>query len=378
MKRNTCLVCGNRLFNTPILSLKNLPASAQGMPTFEQLGDDKSFDLELCQCSGCGLIQINGGPVDYYRDVIRSCNYNETIRRYRLEQYSHFIKEFSLQGKEIIEVGCGQGEFLDLFNNFDVKAAGLEHNEELVKIARGNGLEVFCGFATDEDTKIEGAPYDAFVSFNFLEHLPNPNRYLRCIYSNLSEEGCGLIAVPSFEYIVEAGRWYELIRDHLVYHTEESLRLCLEYNGFRVINCHRDNEDSILAIVQKKMKANAFPLICSYDKLKSQIKSFIHKYKSEGGRVAVWGASHQSFTLLSTMDMASDIEYIVDSAPFKQNRYSPASHIRIVSPEYLYTHPVEAIIIIAPAYTEEILCIIKKNYSVRVAAIRKNELTTLY
>lgn len=378
MKRNTCLVCGNKLFDEPILTINGLPDSAQGMLTFEQLDTDKGFDLELCQCSGCGLIQLNEGPVTYYRDVIRSCGYNETIRKYRLEQYSHFINEFSLQGKKIIEIGCGQGEFLDLLSNFDVKAVGLEHNEEFVKIARDNRLEVFCGFATDEYTKIKDAPYDAFVSFNFLEHLPSPNGYLRCIYSNLREEGYGLIAVPSFEYIIEGGRWYELIRDHLVYHTEESLRFCLEHNGFRVINCYRDNEDSILAMVRKKMKANAFPLICGYDKLKAQIRSFIHKYKSEGGRVAVWGASHQSFTLLSTMGMAGDIEYIVDSAPFKQNRYSPVSHIRIVSPENLYTYPVDAIIIIAPAYTDEIRSIIKKHYSVRVAAIQKNELTTLY
>ncbi len=377
MKRKTCLVCGNRLFEEPILTLNNLPASAQEMPSLEELEKDKGFDLELCQCSGCGLIQLSCEPVEYFRDVIRSCGYNETIRRHRLLQYADFIRGFSLKGKKIIEVGCGQGEFLDLFRNYNVEAAGLEHSGALVETARKSGLNVYQGFAEDEDTKIEGAPYDAFVSFNYIEHLPDPNGYLRCISRNLKDGGDGLIAVPSFEYIAEEGRWYELIRDHLVYHTAESLRFLLEKNGFNVIECKRDNEDSLLATVRKRSKTEETILKSSYAELKAQLQSFVKEYKSGGGRIAVWGASHQSFTLLSTMDIADKIEFIVDSAPFKQSRYSPASHVKIVSPDYLYEHPVEAIIIIAPAYTDEIFGIIKENLSARIAAIRKNEIYIL-
>ena len=84
----------------------------------------------------------------------------------------------------------------------------------------------------DENTKIEGAPFDVFLSFNFLEHQPNPNDMLNGIYNNLSENGMGLITVPSFEYILENDGYYELIRDHIAYYTFDTLRFLLEKNGF--------------------------------------------------------------------------------------------------------------------------------------------------
>ncbi len=379
MKKKTCMVCGKKLFDEAVVCLYNLPASAQDLPSLNELQTDKGFDLELFQCSGCGLIQLDCEPVKYFRDVIRSCGYNDTIRGYRFEQYSRFIGMFSLQGKKIIEAGCGQGEFLDLFNAFNVDAAGLENNALLVEKARANGLRVYLGFSGGEATNIEGAPYDAFVSFNYLEHLPDPNAYLGCISRSLNDGGYGLITVPSFEYIVEEGRWYELIRDHLAYYTKESICFCLQINGFDIIDCSRSNEDSLLLTVKKREKLEAESVTGGCSKLREQLNEYIESNMRFGGKTAVWGASHQCFTLLAAMDMAKKIEYIIDSAPFKQGRYSPAAHIPIVSPEELRSHPVEAIIIIAPAYVHEIERIIRTQFGdkVKIAAILKNRLEIL-
>jgi hypothetical protein len=52
------------------------------------------------------------------------------------------------------------------------------------------------------------------------------------------------------------------------------------------------------------------------------------------------------------------VEYIIDSAPFKQGKYAPASHIPIVSPDYYFEHKVDVIIVIAPGYANEIKKII--------------------
>lgn len=56
------------------------------------------------------------------------------------------------------------------------------------------------------------------------------------------------------------------------------------------------------------------------------------------------------------------IEYIIDSAPFKQGKYAPASHIPIISPADALLHSVDAIIIMAPGYTDEIAAIIKRDF----------------
>ena len=52
-----------------------------------------------------------------------------------------------------------------------------------------------------------------------------------------------------------------------------------------------------------------------------------------GKNLAIWGASHQGFTLAATTCLGEKAEYIIDSAPFKHGKYAPASHLVIVSPD---------------------------------------------
>lgn len=70
MKR--CIACGAPLWETPLLTLDNMPASAQHLPDAQGVKEDRGLTLDLCQCMGCGLVQFDCEPVDYYRDVIRA------------------------------------------------------------------------------------------------------------------------------------------------------------------------------------------------------------------------------------------------------------------------------------------------------------------
>ena len=216
MKR--CIACGAPLWETPLLTLDNMPASAQHMPGADSVDKDQGLTLDLCQCTGCGLVQFDCEPVDYYRDVIRAGGFSKTMVELRRYQYRHLIDTYGLEGKRFIEVGCGQGEFLKVLSEFPVEAFGIEHDAKLVEAARAQGLAVSQGFTESEDTVFPGGLYDVFLSFNFLEHQPNPNTMLQAIYRNLEDDGMGLITVPSFEYIMDHDSYYELIRDHIAYY----------------------------------------------------------------------------------------------------------------------------------------------------------------
>lgn len=367
-----CIVCGAELMAKPLLICENMPSSAQDMPSKEDLAQERGIDLALCQCSGCGLVQFDCEPVWYFRDVIRAGGYSTTMTELRRTQYKHLIEKYNLKGKKIIEVGCGQGEFLQVLTEFPVKAYGIEHKEELVVKAREKGLQVEKQFAEDESVVLENGPFDAFLSFNFLEHQPNPNGMMRCIYNNLAEGGFGLVTVPSFEYILENDSFYELLRDHIANYSEETLRFLMEKNGFRVLECSMVNRDTLSIIVQKRPRVNTKGLEDNFSLLKNQMKQFVEERVKQGKKVAIWGASHQGFTAASTTEIEKGISYIIDSAPFKQGKYSPASHLPIVSPEHFFKEPVDSIIIIAPGYTKEIADTIKLRFGkeIEVVALR--------
>ena len=66
-----CLVCGRKLDTEPLLKFNDMPASAQDIPNETEVELDKGISLQLFQCPGCGLVQFDCTPVEYYKDVIR-------------------------------------------------------------------------------------------------------------------------------------------------------------------------------------------------------------------------------------------------------------------------------------------------------------------
>jgi hypothetical protein len=70
------------------------------------------------------------------------------------------------------------------------------------------------------------------------------------------------------------------------------------------------------------------------------------------------------------------IVFVVDSAEFKQGRYTPVLHKKIVSPEYLASSGVDLIIIMLPGiYPEEVLKVIENmDIDIEVAILRDNNI----
>ena len=93
--------------------------------------------------------------------------------------------------------------------------------------------------------------------------------------------------------------------------------------------------------------------------------------------VVVWGAGHQALAALALHELADRIAYVVDSAPFKQNLLTPATHIPIRSPAALKSDPgVRAVIVMGASYSDEISRMLRSDYSpaLAVAILRPSHL----
>ena len=73
-------------------------------------------------------------------------------------------------------------------------------------------------------------------------------------------------------------------------------------------------------------------------------------------------------------------ENVIDSAKFKQGRYTPVLHSKIVSPEHLLQENVDLIIVMVPGlYPNEVLKTIKKmKIKTEVAVLRDNKLDFIF
>jgi len=376
-----------------------MPKAAQFLPDEESLERDKGVDLEVCQCSGCGLVQLSNDPVPYYKEVIRAAAFSEEMKDFRRKQFNSFVQKFSLKRKKVVEIGCGRGEYLSLMKQFGADAYGLEYSEDSVKQCIKDGLKVSKGFIESGNDELGDDSFDAFFILNFLEHLPDPNSTLTGIYNNLTDDAIGLVEVPNFDMILRNKLFSEFICDHLFYFTKETLSTTLRINGFEIVECNEVWHEYIISAivhpvrnyqrktgrvewskdtridkisngVKKRKRLNLSHFYKYQAELKEKIEEYIRLFKDK--KVAIWGAGHQALAVISLMNLAGKIRYVVDSAPFKQGKYTPATHVPIVSPDVLDSGPVDAVIVMAASYSDEVARIIRQKFhrNINIAILR--------
>lgn len=354
MKR--CKLCGTVL-KKPVFVLPNMPASAQG---FVSKKTKSSQTLKLFECPRCSLVQLVCKPVSYYREVIRATAVSQEMYSLRLKQFKEFVQKY--QCKKIIEIGSGNGDYLHILTQVTKNARGLEASPQNVMACNKQGLHVFKGYLDSEHKKIPQAPYDSFIIMNFLEHFPRPLTALKAVWNNLTPGAHGLVEVPNYDMILRRNLYSELISDHLLYFTKDTLELMLRLAGFEVIKIKSIFHNYILqAEVQKRTPTSYVAFSAEITKNKKQIATLLEKFPHR--QLAIWGAGHQALALMSVAGLnAKKIKYVVDSAPFKQNKLTPATFIPIVSPGVLFKgqNSPKAILVIAGGYTDEIVKQIKQ------------------
>jgi 2-polyprenyl-3-methyl-5-hydroxy-6-metoxy-1,4-benzoquinol methylase len=353
----------------------NMPKAAQNLPDASSLADDSGVDLTLCQCSGCGLAQLDGEPVPYYRKVIRAAGISRTLEESKFQQFREFVQKHSLKEKKIIEIGCGRGEFLSVLARLGVDAYGLEYSEASVAHCLKNGLEVSRGYIESASQRLDHGPFDAFLLLMFLEHMPAPNAALGGIHSNLTEDGVGLVEVPNFDMMLRSNLFSEFIGDHLCYFSRETLGTALLLNGFEIVEFNELRDDYVLsAVVRKRRRLDVTGFAERQSEIKADLEAFIGEFPEK--KVAIWGAGHQALAVIAMTGIAGKIRYVVDSAPFKQGKFTPATHLPIVAPEMLVADPVDAIIVIAGAYSDEVAALLRRQFDrgINVAIFREHGL----
>ncbi|MCM8817357.1 MAG: class I SAM-dependent methyltransferase, partial [Candidatus Omnitrophica bacterium] len=328
MKTKKCGICGSNLPEKPLLTMVNVPARAQFLPAKKELIKDRGINLKIFQCNFCGVVQLKNKPVSYYKSVIRATGISDEMRSFRERQFSDFVKKYSLTEKKVIEIGCGAGEYLSIMNKTGAITYGVEYENKLVNRCRKNGLKVSKDFIASSNHILKNRPFDAFFMLSYLEHLPYPCETLKGIFNNLKEDAVGIVEVPNFDMILRRNLFSEFMLDHLFYFTSETLKMVLNLSGFDVIESNEIWHDYIIsALVRKRRMLDLTGFSESQKKLCKEIDDYLSKFTDK--KVAIWGAGHQALAILSFLKMLNKIKYVIDSAPFKQGRFTPVTHLPI-------------------------------------------------
>lgn len=357
-----CRFCDKAIESFPKIVVEKQPASAQGFFTQKQEALS-SVDLEIYECECCGTIQHLSEPVPYYREVIRAVAYSQEMKLFRVAQFTKLLDAFNLTSKLLLEVGCGKGEYLKLFREAGAEQIfGLEFSDQNLEQAYNLEFDIKKGFLDKEFVNPWDLKFDCISCFSFIEHWPDLKTGLGNIRKLLKDNGIFIVEVPNFDFICREGIYSEFTIDHIYYFTAGSLRNILYQMGFEILALEETWHEYILSAVCKIRKHTNFSHI--KERQKSDVNdliSFLSKFDKK--EVVVWGAGHQSLSLLAMLSAEKFVNYVVDSAKFKQEKFCPATGLKILNPVVLSAHPPKVILIMAAAYSNEVYEDIKANYA---------------
>lgn len=353
-----CRLCGGGDL-APRLILDRAPRTVSRLLRADELAVDSPVRLEVRACGACGHVQLPEEiETGFYDDYLMTVSHSAQMRAFQRAQAERLVERFALRGRRVIEVGAGDGHYLTLLRELGADATGIEPSARFREAAAEHGVELLAGYVGAQ-APIAGAPYDAFVTRQVFEHVPDPNDFLRGIRRSLTGDAVGLVEVPSLEQALEHGRFYDFFPDHLNYWSAGTLARALERNGFLVLEVTRGMGGEYLeAWVRVDEGRDLDALAASVGTLTADLSALLADTAASGRRVAVWGSGAKGIAALAVAGAgagAGGIAYVVDSDPYKQGLRTPVTHLPIRPPEHLLRDPVDVVVLTALAYRDEIL-----------------------
>ncbi len=93
-----------------------------------------------------------------------------------------FLKEYVTPGSKILDIGCGNGRLLDLFEGLDIEYTGIDSSKELIAIAqKERGSRGAFIHADALSLPFEDGTFDVVFSVAMLHHVPDHKNRMQCV-----------------------------------------------------------------------------------------------------------------------------------------------------------------------------------------------------
>jgi 2-polyprenyl-3-methyl-5-hydroxy-6-metoxy-1,4-benzoquinol methylase len=230
-------------------------------------------EFQLLHNEDLGLLETSPQPSseklpDYYKseDYISHTDTKRNlferayhvIRKIALKRKLKLINAFGTEGKSLLDIGCGTGDFLEIAQQNDWTVSGIEPNQS-ARIIANKKVEAAV-YEIEELLKFQDHSFDVITLWHVLEHLPKLEEHILTIKRLLKPNGTLIIAVPNYKsYDAEHYKnfWaaYDVPR-HLWHFSKTSIGNLFALENMKVVKTLPMNFDSYyVSLLSEKYKS---------------------------------------------------------------------------------------------------------------------------
>ena len=289
-----------------------------------------------------------------------SYTYRGSMSNTMVQHFKQFSENFkkSYNPKSVLEIGSNDGVFL---KNWDVNTTyAVEPCGNFAKETNELGYVTYHDFWTQtlsDVIKNEHGSMDLIFAANCICHIPDLDNTFRAVESLLSQNGMFVFEDPSLAQMINTNSYDQIYDEHPHIFSVIALQNILSRNGLTIVRVDNTpvhggsnriyvQRTSDVISIDASVRSNIeFERMLGLDNIetfiafakkveqsKKDLITLLTRCKQLGKKIISYGATSKSTTVFNYCGIDSSlIDYVIDTTPEKQGKYTPGSHIPIVN-----------------------------------------------
>jgi len=380
----SCLICGSAI--KPFMSFGRMPI-ANGFLAQSEFDGEYFFELKVASCSECGMFQLTEQPA---REKMFNKNYaffSGTSRNmaFHFQEFAEHVMEryLSTEDRFVVEIGSNDGIMLKNFADSGIRHLGIEPSANVAQVAIDKGINTVCKFFDEKCAKEIVKEYgraDAFLGANVMCHIPYLHSVIKGAKILIKPKGVIMFEDPYLGNVIENTTFDQIYDEHVFLFSVSSIKYIFERHGMELIDIEpqethggsmryiisnkgeRPVSDRVFKQLEKE-KALGLDKLETYDafrknceRYRDNLISLLTSIKKSDKRIVGYAATSKSTTIINYCGITTDyIEFISDTTPIKQGKFSPGAHIPIKPYEEFRANYPDYALLFAYNHTKEIM-----------------------
>jgi methylation protein EvaC len=354
----SCLVCRGELHC--IISFGRMPI-ANGFLEPRDFADEHFFDLAAGFCTRCTMVQLveRVEPEKLFHDQYAFYSSTSVRMAAHFREFAHEVKTRYLTDRDplVVEIGSNDGILLQHFADAGLRHLGVEPSANVAEAARQRGVETTCEFF---DAALAGriaasrGKADVLLAANVMCHIPDLHSVAAGAQVLLRPGGVLVFEDPYLGDIVERAAYDQIYDEHVFYFALSSVESLFAEHGLEVVDvapqpvhggsmrytiAHKGAQRATDRVTRLRSREIEFGLarVETYERFRQNVERsreelivLLRDLKRRGKRVVGYAATSKSTTTINYCGITPElIEFISDTTPIKQGKYSPGMHIPV-------------------------------------------------
>lgn len=379
-----CQICDNAI--EAFLNFGRMPI-ANGFLTAEQFADEYFFELSVGFCPVCRMVQLTE-QVDrkrLFHDHYAFFSSTSTRMAEHFRRFAEWIQADYLPAQDpfVVEMGSNDGIMLHHFAESGIRHLGIEPSANVAKVAQERGVNTISVFFDEHVARRIVEEYgqaDAFLGANVMCHIPDLHGVVEGVRVLLQPGGVFVFEDPYLGDILEKTSYDQIYDEHAFYFSLASITHLLDQHGLEVVDAISQpvHGGSMRYVVAHQQARAAAPRLLhqrelesglgldraqTFDRFRTSVErsrdalsAALGQIKDEGKRVVGYGATSKSTTVTNYCGITPDlVEFISDTTPIKQGKFSPGAHIPVGPYEAFVQDYPDVALLFAWNHAEEIM-----------------------